>query len=39
MLNGITFQWNTEEIGQIIIRCAQGLMEDGDLADWLRERA
>lgn len=38
-LNGIRLSWNTEEIGQIIIRCAQGLMEDGDLADWLRDRA
>jgi death-on-curing protein len=38
-LNGITIAWNTEEIGQIIIRCAQGLMEDGDLADWLRATA
>jgi death on curing protein len=38
-LNGITIPWDTEEIGQIIIRCAQGLMEDGDLADWLRDKA
>ena len=38
-LNGVRLNWNTEEIGQIIIRCAQGLMEDGDLADWLRGRA
>jgi death on curing protein len=36
VLNGITITWNTEEVGQIIIRCAQGMMEDGDLADWLR---
>jgi len=39
VLNGITPLWDTEEIGQIIIRCAQGLMEDGDLADWLRRKA
>ena len=38
-LNGIEIDWVTEETGQIIIRCAQGLLEDGDLADWLRERA
>lgn len=38
-LHGITVPWETEEIGQIIIRCAQGLMEDGDLADWLRDKA
>lgn len=39
VLNGVRIRWNTEEIGQIIIRCAQGLMEDGDLADWLRDKA
>ena len=38
-LNGITLPFDTEEIGQIIIRCAQGRMDDGDLADWLRDRA
>lgn len=38
-LNGIEITWDAQEIGQIIIRCAQGLMEDGDLADWLRDRA
>ena len=38
-LNGITIDWNTIEVGQTIIRCAQGLMEDGDLADWLRAKA
>ncbi len=38
-LNGITVPWTIEEIGQIIIRCAQGLVEDGDLADWLRDKA
>lgn len=39
VLNGITMLFDTEEIGQIIIRCAQGKMDDGDLADWLRDRA
>ncbi len=38
-LNGVQLLWNTEETGEIIIRCAQGRMEDGDLADWLRGRA
>ena len=28
----------TEEVGQQIIALAQGRIEDGDLADWLRER-
>ncbi len=35
-LNGIEIAWDAQEVGQIIIRCAQGMMEDGDLADWLR---
>lgn len=30
--------WNTEEVGQIIIRVAQGLMDEGALAEWLRGR-
>jgi death on curing protein len=34
--NGVEIVYDTEEVGQIIIRCAQGMMEDGDLADWLR---
>lgn len=38
-LCGVEIAWDTEEIGQIIIRCAQGMMEDGDLADWLRGKA
>ncbi len=37
-LNGIEIAWSAEEVGQIIIRCAQGLMADGDLAGWLRGR-
>ena len=39
VLNGVTVHWNTKEIGQIIIPCAKGLVEAGDLADWLRDRA
>jgi death on curing protein len=38
-LNGVELTCDTEEVGQIIIRCAQGIMEDGDLADWLRGKA
>ena len=38
-LNGVKLPWTAEEIGQIIIRSAHGLVEDGDLADWLRDRA
>ena len=38
-LNGIRITWDTVEVGQAIIRCAQGVMADGDLADWLRVEA
>ncbi len=37
--NGRTPRWNTEEIGQIVIRVAQRQMEEGALAEWLRERS
>jgi hypothetical protein len=29
----------TNPVSQFIIRCAQGMMEDGDLADWFRGKA
>ncbi len=38
VLNGQQFDWNTEELGQIIIRVAQGRIDEGALADWLRGR-
>ena len=38
-LNGIRITWDTVDVGQTIIRCAQGVMADGDLADWLRVEA
>ena len=38
-LNGIQIAWQTVEVGQTIIRAAQGLLEEPDLADWLRARA
>lgn len=38
-LNGIEMVWNHEDIGQQIIALAQGLIDDGHLADWLRDRA
>lgn len=37
-LNGIQILWNADEVGQTIIRCAMGQMDDGDLADWLRAK-
>jgi death on curing protein len=38
-LNGVQITWDTIEVGQIIIRCAQGLLEEPDLADWLRTKS
>ncbi len=37
-LNGHVVLWATEETGQIIIRAAQGVLDEGALADWLRGR-
>lgn len=38
-LNGIQITWDTIDVGQTIIRCAQGLLEEPDLADWLRAKS
>ena len=38
-LNGVVLTWDAEDVGPMIVRCAQGLVEDGDLAEWLRDRA
>lgn len=38
-LNGAQITWSAEEIGQKIIALAQGLIDDGDLAEWLRDTA
>ena len=38
-LNGVQITWDTIEVGQIIIRAAQGVVEEPDLADWLRSKA
>ena len=35
--NGVSPKWDTETVGQIIIRVAQGLMDEVQLAEWLRE--
>ncbi len=34
--NGVKRAWDFETVGPIIIRVAQGLMDEGDLAEWLR---
>ena len=38
-LNGVQINWTASEIGPIIIRAAQGQMDEGELALWLRQRA
>lgn len=38
-LNGIQITWSHEDVGQTIIRAAQRLMDEGELALWLRQRA
>ena len=35
-LNGIQITWTAIEIGPTIIRAAQGLLDEGELAHWLR---
>ncbi len=37
--NGVRMSWNTEEIGQQIIRLAQGHIGEDDMAAWLRTKA
>ncbi|GKY87302.1 type II toxin-antitoxin system death-on-curing family toxin [Sinisalibacter aestuarii] len=36
--NGVSPTWDVQEIGDIIIRVAQGLIDEAALADWLRGR-
>ncbi len=38
-LNGIATRFTATEIGPVIIRAAQRLMDEGELAEWLRSRA
>lgn len=38
VLNGIGINWTAEEVGAVIIRAAQGLLDEGELALWLRQR-
>nr|WP_323776386.1 type II toxin-antitoxin system death-on-curing family toxin [Amylibacter sp.] len=38
-LNGIAINWNTVEIGDTIIRLAQGQMQEEDFAAFLRAKA
>lgn len=36
--NGIHRRWFVAEIGPVIIRAAQRLLDEGELAEWLRQR-
>lgn len=38
-LNGVQITWSREDVGQAIIRAAQRKMDEGELAEWLRQRA
>lgn len=38
-LNGVQITWSAEAVGQKIIALSQGLIDDGDLAEWLRDTA
>jgi len=35
-LNGVRVVWDTEEVGQMVIRVAQGQVKAQDLAEWVR---
>ena len=35
-LHGLAFPSDASEIGPVIIRAAQGLLDEGELAHWLR---
>lgn len=38
-LHGIQIVWKTEEVSNIIVRAAQGQVDEPTLADWLRGQA
>jgi len=38
LLNGIKLIYDTEEVGQLIVKLAQGLIDEVDLANWLRNQ-
>ncbi len=37
--HGVQIAWNTEDVADIIIRAALGLVDEPTLADWLRGQA
>jgi len=38
-LNGISLDYDAAEIGALIVKAAQGIVDESELADWLRSRA
>lgn len=38
-MNGVALEWVVEDVGPVIVRCARGGVEGGDLAERLRARA
>jgi death on curing protein len=38
-LNGVQITWTATEIGPVIIRAAQRLLDEGELAHWLRRHS
>lgn len=38
-LNGISLDYDAAEIGVLIVKAAQGIVDESELADWLRSRA
>ena len=38
-LNGISLDYEAEDIGALIVKAAQGIVDESELADWLRRRA
>ena len=38
-LNGIQINWTATDVGPVVIRAAQRLLDEGELAHWLRQRA
>lgn len=38
-LNGVQLEYETKEVGELIVRAAQGQVDEQELADWLRQLA
>ena len=38
-LNGISLDYDAAEIGALVVKAAQGIVDESELADWLRSRA